>query len=517
MNKKILLSLAAAGLFGTINSFAAVEYYVATNGDDANPGTKEEPFASLENAAFSVLENEETIIYLEGNVTFNVGKINLEDNKIVTFIGDNTTLLAAEKPGYEGGEADRILRAGKNCKIKVQGLTFKNSRQIEYLPGGALFFLGETLEVDNCRFIDNECGSGGGAIASRGNHVKVTNCYFENNYAIGGGAYGGAIMHCGLADGTGGDLYVENCTFFENKLKVGGQGTAIANYDASLNGGQYSTLKRAEIKNCTFVGNYSKDPYQAAVDIFQSDECELYLINNTFYNQDGALRIDFQTAPIYMFNNFVYANRATVLSETSIADAERAAIVAYNNILVGEERGVNENIDDPCLSSEATSCNNLIALGKDHSMVSLGVSTKLKEDATVPYLPIIRANSKLVDAGLDDSSEFTTENMIPSLDIRGLGKKDKRDIGAFEYEGVAGVDDVVDMADEFVFANVADGIVVKSAKGGMVSVAVYTIDGKQAYAAKGDVVSVSKSELPKGIVIVRASNGNGAAVKKMAL
>ena len=520
MNKRFLLSLIAAGLMGSFSSFAAVEYYVSTSGDDSNPGTKDQPFGSVEQAALSVLPNTETIIYLEKDATFKIGEIDFQENKTVSIIGDNTTLLGADKPGYEGGEANRILRAHKGCKVTLKGLTFKNSRQIEYLLGGAIFFAGESLDVDNCRFIDNECGSAGGAIGSRGNHVKVTNSYFEGNYTIGGGARGAAIMHCGLADGTGGDLYVENCTFFENKLKEGGQGTAIAVYDPSQNGGTYTTLKRAEIRNCTFVGNTSKDGYQAAVDISDASECETYLVNNTFYKQDGALRLYFQTVPCYMFNNFVYADKATVLSELKIADSDRTAITAYNNILVGGERGVNEGIDDPCLTSEAASCSNTIAKTTDYTMANLGVATSLKSDekSKVPYLPIINANSPLVDAGLDNSSEFTTENVIPALDVCGLGVNGKKDIGAFEYDGrQGGVANVFETSGDVVFANVGTGVLVKSSKGSVLTVEVYTIDGKMAYRTVGNDVVLPKNELPEGLVIVKACSENETSVRKMIL
>ncbi|MFA6561228.1 MAG: hypothetical protein WCV00_04915 [Verrucomicrobiia bacterium] len=40
-----ILTLIAVTLVGT-----AAEFYVATNGDDANPGTKAKPFATLERA-----------------------------------------------------------------------------------------------------------------------------------------------------------------------------------------------------------------------------------------------------------------------------------------------------------------------------------------------------------------------------------------------------------------------------------------------------------------------------------
>lgn len=82
------------------------------------------------------------------------------NNKIVSIIGDNTTLRAAEKAGKDGGEGARILRAAGGCDLSLKGITFLNGRQIEYNPGGGVFFAGNTLVVDSCTFIDNESGSG---------------------------------------------------------------------------------------------------------------------------------------------------------------------------------------------------------------------------------------------------------------------------------------------------------------------------------------------------------------------
>ena len=155
--------------------------------------------------------------------------------------------------------------------------------------------------------------------------------------------------------------------------------------------------------------NSSKDNYQACIDISDSSDCETVLANNTFYNNDGVLRLYFQLEPVYMFNNFAYSNRACVLSELSIAEADRQAVVARNNILYGAERAVNENMDDPDFNANAASANNTLGLCKDATMTALGVSTTLgtRDEGFVPFLPILRENSPLVDAGIDNSSEWS--------------------------------------------------------------------------------------------------------------
>lgn len=445
MNKKQLLSLAAAAVIGASQSFAAVEYWVATNGSDENPGTEAKPFATPEMAVLMVKDNEETVIHLEKDATFMMaGQLNLDKNKICTIEGDNTTLKGAEKPGFEGGEAVRIFRAADNSKVTLRGLNFVNGRQVEYVLGGAIYFAGEELNVDKCRFIDNEAGSAGAAIGSRGHIVRVTNSYFEHNYTIGGGSRGAAIMQRGPIT-MDGELYVDNCTFYNNSLNQGGQGYCIAIYDPSNQPDvNFSGCKKMQVTNSTFVGNTSKDNYQACIDISDSSDCETILANNTFYDNDGVLRLYFQLEPVYMFNNFAYCNRSCVLSELSIADADRAAVTARNNILYGAERAVNENMDDADFNANAASAHNTLGLCKDATMTALGVSTTLgtRDEAFVPFLPILRDNSPLVNAGIENSAEWTGDNVIPATDCRGLASVDGKDVGAYEYAAVGAVNSV---------------------------------------------------------------------------
>lgn len=445
MKHQLLLSGAVALLAGTTQAFAVQEYWVATNGSDENPGTEARPFATPEMAVLCVRDNEETILHFQKDATFMMaGQLNLGTNKLCTLEGDNTTFKGAAKPGYQGGEACRIFRAADNCKVTLRGINFVNGRQVEYVLGGAIYFAGDELTVDQCRFVDNEAGSCGAAIGSRGRVVRVTNSYFDHNYIIGGGARGAAIMQRGPST-LDGELYVEGCTFYHNDLQQGGQGSCIGIYDPSSQAGQnFAGCSKAQITNCTFVSNTSATSYQAAIDITDSSDCELSLVNNTFYDNDGALRLYFQDAPVYMFNNFAYANRSSILSELSIADSDRTPVVAHNNILYGSERGVNEGIDDPDLNGQAAACHNTIGLCKEQSMTALGVSTTLgtHDEAFAPFLMILRANSPLVGAGISNSSSWTTENIIPTTDCRGWNAPAERCVGAYQYGATAGINSV---------------------------------------------------------------------------
>ena len=523
MNKKFLLSTMAACMLGTVPSFAAVEYWVSPNGDDANAGTEAEPYATPEMAILMANEGEETIIHFEKDAEFEIGKLNIGENKDISLIGDNTLFLAEKDPLPEGTNrrAQRILDAGAGSNVYVEGIIFKNGRQIEYFGGGAIGFTGETLEVNNCQFIHNESGSGGNAICANAESVIVRNSYFEDNYSIGWASRGGAIVQAGVFDeenGMRGSLIVENCTFVNNVLKSG-QGTAIDIYDK---GHECSYTTYLKVTNCTFVNNTAGDTqYQAAIDITGGENCETYITNSTFYGGDGAFRLYFQNAPVYFVNNFAYVDKATILSEYT-TDANLGQIQAYNNILYGGERGVNENILEPGLTTEAAACNNTIGTTSQVSMAALGVNTKLTTDdpdSKVPYLAILSQNSPLVNAGLDSYAEIddAVENFIPATDVRGKASNGKKDIGAFEYNGLNAGVETITTGENSNIAFISNGseIVVTNSNGDAMDVAVYSVDGKLLYNARGENVTISKDNLAKGIVIVKATDNNGSATKKM--
>ena len=220
-------------------------------------------------------------------------------------------------------------------------------------------------------------------------------------------------------------------------------------------------------------------------------------------------------------NNFAYVDRATILSEYT-TDANLGQIHAYNNILYGGERGVNENILEPGLTTEAAACNNTIGLTSQATMVALGVNTKLTTDdpdSKVPYLPILRQNSVLVDAGLDSYAEIDgeVENFIPATDVRGKASNGKKDIGAFEYNGLNAGVETITTGDNSNIAFISNGseIVVTNSKGEDMEVAAYSVDGKLLYNAHGVNVTIGKDNLAKGLVIVKATDNNGSATKKM--
>lgn len=406
------------------------DYYVSTSGNDSNPGTQEKPFGSPEMAFLQVstMPGTPCNIYLEENATWTVGSIRVEDGCIVNVYGQNSTLKAADKSGLEGGEGSRILRIGKDAQVEISGVNFLNGRQVAYFAGGAIFDLGKHLVVDNCYFGFNEAGSAGGAIASRGHYVRVTNSFFEGNYTLGGGATGAAISMVGNIEAEHfGELYVENCAFVGNQAtEGGGHATVIGIYDPCEDV-MYSMTGKVSVINCTFLNNKNVQPYQADIDITDNGDCELYLVNNTIVGSEVGVRVLFQTAPWYMFNNFIFTEKSGIATEYSVSEYNREAVTAVSNVIIGGEMAVNESIDDPMLNGNG----NTLGTAASNSLASFAMASNITREGNIGFLSI-GASSKLINKGITDSSEYTGENVIPTTDCRGV-KRSGNDIGAYQY------------------------------------------------------------------------------------
>ncbi len=517
MKKNFLLVALLAGSLG-VNSFAATEIYVkaSTGNDSYNGASWNTAFKTVSKAIGSVVENEETIIYLEANTVFDTGgQLDLGNNKKVSIIGNNTTLRAAEKPGKEGGEGARILRAAAGCDLTVKGITFLNGRQIEYNPAGGLFFAGNTLVVDSCTFIDNESGSGGSGVSARGVNVTVRNSYFDGNYVNSGYGTGAAIVQAGVQNGEAGTLLVENCTFYRNELN--GVGTAISTKDAAVG---YSNIAEAKIVNCTFLSNTSELANQAAIDVSDNDKSLIKIINNTFYDNDGALRVGDiygeEGGEVIFINNLVYANASGIFGAESYSVADlRSPIIGYNNIIVGAERGVNEFIDDECFNDKKSQYNNRVETTANYPLSMVSLATSLSNDNYVPYLPITAENSDAVDAGY---STGVYADLIPSTDIRGLFAAGTRDIGAYEYGATdeSAISSVYADDSEFVIARNGNQMTVVNTADRHFTLTVVDLLGRTVYTAQGEgQLTVDKNELGTRCAIFVLTDGISKKAEKV--
>ena len=522
MIKKTLLSLVAISLSLTIY---AVDIYVSpTKGNDSNNGSYAAPLKRVETAIFSVKDNVQTTIHIEKNSTIVLTAIlNLGDNKKVEIIGDNVvlkaSLLCAQKDPSGlpiTGQGNRILNAGLNCKVKIKGITFQNGRQIGYIMGGAICFAGKTLEVDSCRFIDNQAGSCGGAIGSRGDTVIVKNSYFDGNNILGGGARGAAITQCGSPTGTPGTLTVQNCTFYHNMTQHDGYGFVINIYDSSLgtDGGKYTNTSKVEITNCTFLENSSVTSNMAAIDV-SDGSCEVHLVNNTFFNNsDGAFRLGLNNA--FLANNVIVGGKQGVISDFKVSDG-RSEMVGINNVIVSSDGGINLNIDDACFTSAKTMSQNIVSSISSYPLSNIGLATSLSTDNFVPYLPITSASSTLIDAGTDDTSAKFGTNYVLSKDTKGRKTNQKKDIGAYEYNGIIdGLSFQKYISDDYRFSQSGSTFKIMNNTDKSFILSMINTTGKVIFSTKvTNSYSIDKNMYGQGVYVLMFNDGVKISSKKV--
>ena len=526
MKKQLFFSIAA---FCVCFSMSAIDIYVSpTKGNDANNGSFAAPLRTVETAVFSVKDNIQTTIHIENNSTIILGAIlNFGQNKKVEIVGNNVVLKAALLCAQKDpsglpltGQGNRIIQALDNCNLKVKGITFQNGRQIGYLPGGAIFFSGNALEVDSCKFIDNQAGSCGGAIAARSLSVNVKNSYFQGNNILGGGARAAAIMQSGPVTGvTRGTLSVQNCTFYNNTTQHDGYGYVINIYDSSLSadGGKYSNTGKIEVTNCTFLQNSSVTTNMAAIDVSDGD-CDTYLTNNTFYNNsDGAFRLFMNKA--YLANNVIVGGKQGILADYTVADG-RPEMVAVNNIVVGNEGGINAKIDDACFKSAASSNNNVVSTTTAYPVAGVGLASSLSStDNFVPYLPITSASSTLIDAGTDNTLAKFGANYVLNVDGRGFLTNNKKDIGAYEFNGIrSAVFTPEYVSDNYRIAQLGNTIIVKNISDKSFSMTVLNMTGKVLLSTSvNSSVELSKSVFGQGVFILLLNDGTKLSSTKILL
>jgi predicted outer membrane repeat protein len=543
--KKIFSLLFVLILGGLISqTFADAVYYVSPGGNDTNDGTsKTTAFKTIQKATSVLADNTPTTIYLEENATFEVASkanvIKVLENKKVTISGKNTTIKAGDQP-YLG---NRMLEIAVNSDVKVSGVIFKNGCSRDGIPGGALFFDGNTLEIDSCSFLYNEGNSSGGALASRGKDVIITNTVFDSNRVFGGYGGGAVLYHCGLPtiDGVAGEpgaLIIRNCSFTNNEGKADTKGDVIGLIHAyrvsedprGLGNPSYSNVNYLEITNCLFKDNIGVGgqgtTIKYASDIYLTDSrknIEVNLVNNTFYNS-RTLSIPFFYNAIRLINNVFYKKTETDESKNYImasfySSEEREPIVAYNNVFLGLLGKLGANIDDPALTTEKETYKNQIIT----ELSQLGLANYQSDDKHVYYLPVTNAASVLIDNGISSTEGldgFET-NLVPAGDILGNTiAGSAKDIGAFEYGETTGIAKLQNTQGLFSIGRSGDNAVVKNLSGKTVNLQIRLLDGRTIYSSPvtGElIINRSELQIPNGVLIFSVNNGIASESKKVIL
>jgi hypothetical protein len=281
----------------------------------------------------------------------------------------------------------------------------------------------------------------------------------------------------------------------------------------------------AEISNCLFMNNVqtmgSQWDWMADVSFQKTPDVEVNIVNNTFYNT-CALAIPDMFRPVRIINNAFYndpdkvpdiAGRSTnhiIITWPSTAEG-RAPFIGYNNVFVGAS---DLRLDEDCFGANASFFGNQMFKNKS-DLAKLGLADAASTDKLVPYLPIVDAQSILIDKGRE-SLVVNSVELIPAQDMLGMLVNNKKDIGSFEYEGLAtGIGKLAVNNSLFTVKRSGEGVVIRNNGTEALSIQLFAIDGRTLHATT--VVSETTIEQYKGIVIITGHNGKEVATQKVIL
>jgi len=285
-------------------------WYVDTNGNDANDGSDETPFESIDRAVTACMDGD--TIRLNPGV-YSVGTVDFESKIIVlesrAFESNNMSLIEETyfAPGNIGGTSLYLEGNGNNNGI-FRGISIRGGSD----PfGGGLVLVNSSPTFDQIVIEDNTAEIGGGVYISNSDAI-FNNCTIQNNGSnIGGGVYitdatptFNNVMIYGNIAYWGAGIYSENAEptihesiFRENTAFIEGgalyQTGGIANIDWTSfeqnQGFDYGGCIVAheatmDINQTTFSGNFSGNGSAMS---FNSSA--ISILNSIIWGNDGQL------------------------------------------------------------------------------------------------------------------------------------------------------------------------------------------------------------------------------------
>ena len=189
------------------------------------------------------------------------------DNKTFTALkekidnaGDNSTVVLPNDYMYENEFTVDGILINKSLTIDGNGFTIdaNNSARIFNIAGA-------TVTLQNIKFINGQINGFGAAIYCKDSNLTIINCTFLDNSAYGPNSTGGAVYF------NGGKLTVDNSKFDKNTAGIDGGALYFKGEDgvisrsnftsnnASYNGAVYMNCIGGTVDNCLFADNMATD------------------------------------------------------------------------------------------------------------------------------------------------------------------------------------------------------------------------------------------------------------------
>jgi hypothetical protein len=432
MNKKVIITLVS--LVSIISSYASV-YFVATNGNDANPGTKELPMLTIQKAQSLVSPGD--TVYVRG------GTYLMQESQITSFTRIWAYVTLLDKSGTEGKRINYWAYPGEKPVFDFSNIKPPNYRVHAFEITGSwlhikgLEVVGVQVMITNVNTqsicFSNDGGSnniyeqlsmhdgqGIGFYLTAGSNNLILNCDAYRNYDYvsqgGGGRNGGNVDGFGNHPSAGGvnnvfhgcrawlnsdDGYdcisafestvFENCWAFYNGYAVGfvskgdGNGFKAGGYGGRAFNLLPPKIPRNTIRNCLAVLNKANGFYS-----------NHHLEGSDWYNNSA-----YQNP-----NNFNMLNRNAKTEADYLKDGPGYNHVIKNNISFSPRGNDISNYDPARNTIEHNSfLNKDITITADDfmSLDTALLTAPRKPDGSLPDIDFLKLkpNSGLIDKGAD--------------------------------------------------------------------------------------------------------------------
>lgn len=328
-----LICVLVAALAWVVVSAGAATYYVATNGNDSNPGTFEQPFATPQRAVTNAALAPGDTIYVRGGVYMLTTPVKPAKNGAAT----NYIRLWAypgETPIFDFSGMGTIEKAldVRRSFWHVRGIV------VRYAPDNGIFVAGVSNIIEGC--VVHDCKNDGFALGSttaRCTNALIINCDSYRNFqpssygnngdgfaAKSGAGPGNVFIGCRAWHNSddGWDFYyntnfpvvLSNCWAFLNGYDLWGVGTNFSGNGNGFKLGGAGTRAGHFLTNCVAFGNANK-----GFDHNHSQAGQT-IVNCTGYS--NRVNFSFYETPLVgtnlLINNIAFVGTPTNLDPTTV-------------------------------------------------------------------------------------------------------------------------------------------------------------------------------------------------------
>lgn len=434
-------------------------------------------------------------IYVERNLYFSMKNCTVSDGK-----------------GTYGGGV--MINNATGMTVLFDGCTFSNNTSSPN-NGGGVAFKGTAI-VRNSLFENNKSSAGGAAFIVY-NQATVSHCIFKGNEAT--GTYGAAVSNNNTVAGNSTNL--DNCSFISNKStganSVGGfvnvnnknhvatmTNCTFYNNSGTVAGAVWNRVGSLTMVNCTLTGNTASTNAGGALSYLHTSTpsggnhdrfSQTTLVNNILaYNYNSTGKMDI--APYEGANETIADAGTGVTGPKNIVSATNGTLVNLSTP-ISFTYGDNPKNDSPLFVSYTSNLN------------SQKIPVSENTNNTIPLLP----TSVAIGAGIHS---YGDPELVPGLDQRGKIRNNPPSVGSYEFTA----DDVTNLfatknSGSIIFQNPATGQLNINSTEQINHADIIDLSGKTILSRTRPTSSISLTNIPAGIYIVRFETAKGVSNEKL--